>query len=195
MVDAAPLDPGPYAGTYKLVGGSPALDFANLVSYRGTPRAHDWLEPWGNLRRWTRAAGLEVAAADGTGDLVALREALASVFLDIVDGEDPRGPSMELIAEAARRARTRQRLGWDADGARAVWRLPQPSLSDLLALDAARLLTDDAQRDRIGACAECRWVYLDTTRNRSRRWCDPADCGNRARQRRHYQRGRASLRP
>jgi predicted RNA-binding Zn ribbon-like protein len=35
-------------------------------------------------------------------------------------------------------------------------------------------------------------VYLDTTRNPSRRWCDPADCGNRARQRRHYRRGRGT---
>ncbi|HSK96794.1 MAG TPA: ABATE domain-containing protein [Euzebyales bacterium] len=192
MADAVPLDPGPYAGTYKLIGGSPALDFANLVSYRDTPRAHDWLVPAGNLRRWVRAAGLDVPADADWEDLVALREALAAVFLDVVDGVDPRGPALDLIAETARLARARQRLDWDTGGRRGVWRLSRPSLSDLLALDAARLLTDDAQRDRVGACVECRWVYLDATRNRSRRWCDPADCGNRARQRRHYQRGRAT---
>jgi predicted RNA-binding Zn ribbon-like protein len=192
MADPVPLDPGTYAGTYKLVGGSPALDFANLVSYRGTLRAHDWLVPSRNLRRWIRAAGLDVSAPDGLDDVVALREALAAVLLDVADGRDPRGPAMDLIAGAAQRARAREHLDWDADVDRAVWRLRRPSLTDLLALDAAHLLTQEAQRDRIGACGECRWVYLDTTRNHSRRWCDPADCGNRARQRRHYRRGRGT---
>lgn len=69
-------------------------------------------------------------------------------------------------------------------------RLPDARLDDLLALDAADLLSDERTRDRLGACGGCGWVYLDTTRNRSRCWCDPADCGNRARQRRHYARRR-----
>jgi predicted RNA-binding Zn ribbon-like protein len=188
MADPVALDPGPYAGTYKLIGGSPALDFANLVSYRGTPRAHDWLVPPGNLRRWIRAAGLDVPAPDRLEDLLALREALASVLLDVADGRDPHAQGFDLLAGTAQRARGRQRLARDAATGQVVWRLPRPSLVELLALDAAGLLTDDARRERIGACEECRWVYLDTTRNRSRRWCDPADCGNRARQRRHYRR-------
>ncbi|HUG86040.1 MAG TPA: CGNR zinc finger domain-containing protein, partial [Euzebya sp.] len=56
------------------------------------------------------------------------------------------------------------------------------------ALDAASLLTSPDALARLAACGECRWLFLDQTRNRSRRWCDPADCGNRTRQRRHYQR-------
>jgi predicted RNA-binding Zn ribbon-like protein len=187
-VDPVPLDPGPYAGTYKLIGGAPALDFANLVSYRDTPRAHDWLEPRTNLRRWASACGLGVPVPRAVDDLVVLREALAAVLLAVADGRDPRGPDLDLIARLARDARGRQHLEWDAGARVATWRLSDPSLADLLALDATRLLTDDHARRRIGACGECRWVYLDTTRNRSRRWCDPADCGNRARQRRHYRR-------
>lgn len=188
MADPIPLDPATYSGTYKLIGGMPALDFANLVSYRGTPRAHDWLVPSDNLRRWTHAAGLEVQSPDSLHALVELREALASVLLDLADGKDPRGAALDLVAAAAQRARAREQLDWDADAGAAVWTLWRPSLSDLLALDAARLLTEESKCSRIGACGECRWVYLDTTRNRSRRWCDPADCGNRARQRRHYRR-------
>lgn len=187
MAEPVALDPAGYGGTYKVIGGSPALDFANLVSYRGTPRAHDWLEPPGNLRRWVDAAGLDVVAAHGDAGLHALREALAEVFLRIADGTDPRGAAFDTVAAAARDARGRQHLTWD--GA-AMWTLARPSLADVLALDAADLLTDAWKRSRVGACGECRWVYLDTTRNRSRRWCDPADCGNRARQRRHYQRQR-----
>jgi len=37
----------------------------------------------------------------------------------------------------------------------------------------------------------CGWLFLDETRNRSRRWCSMKDCGNRAKARRHYRRRRA----
>ncbi|GIJ63040.1 CGNR zinc finger domain-containing protein [Virgisporangium aurantiacum] len=35
---------------------------------------------------------------------------------------------------------------------------------------------------RVKACRgdDCRWVYVDQSRNTSRRWCDMANCGNRA---------------
>lgn len=38
---------------------------------------------------------------------------------------------------------------------------------------------------RIKACAapDCHYAYLDTSRNISRRWCDMAECGNRAKNR------------
>lgn len=49
---------------------------------------------------------------------------------------------------------------------------------------------------RLKVCADptCRWAFLDTSRNRSRRWCDMADCGNRAKNRvwRERQRHRAA---
>jgi len=191
MAAPVPLDTDGYGGTYKVIGGAPALDFANLVSYRGTPRAHDWLVPSDNLARWLRAVGLDVAVPDDIGGLIELREALAAVFLAAtVDSHEPDGVAFDVVASTAARARSRQRLTWDTDTHRARWCLPTPQLDDLLALDAARLLTDDVARDRLGACDDCRWLYLDTTRNHSRRWCDPADCGNRARQRRHYHRQR-----
>lgn len=190
MAEPIPLDPGAYGGTYKLIGGAVALDFTNLVSYRGTPRAHDWLIPADNLRRWTEAADIEVVVPSDLDALIRLRDAMASVFLDVVDGRDPRGTAFDAIVAATHRAREHQQLRWDPGAHRAVWALQRPALCDVLALDAADLLTDDAKRGRLGACQECRWVYLDTTRNRSRRWCDPADCGNRARQRRHYRRVR-----
>ena len=32
----------------------------------------------------------------------------------------------------------------------------------------------------------CAWLFIDTSKNRTRRWCDMAICGNRAKARRHY---------
>ena len=58
---------------------------------------------------------------------------------------------------------------------------------------AAALLTGPGL-ERVRACpgVGCGWLFLDTSRNRSRRWCDMRDCGNRAKARRHYQRSRAA---
>ena len=60
-----------------------------------------------------------------------------------------------------------------------------------VARSAAELLTSgDLGRVRGCASEECGWVFLDTTRNRSRRWCDMKECGNREKARRFYQRSR-----
>jgi predicted RNA-binding Zn ribbon-like protein len=54
---------------------------------------------------------------------------------------------------------------------------------------AADLLLSD-MLDRVKQCEgdPCGWLFLDTSRNRSRRWCSMEDCGNRAKARRFYQR-------
>ena len=58
-----------------------------------------------------------------------------------------------------------------------------------VARSAADLLTS-ADLKRVGVCAGegCGWLFFDTSKNNSRRWCAMEDCGNRAKARRHYQR-------
>jgi predicted RNA-binding Zn ribbon-like protein len=34
------------------------------------------------------------------------------------------------------------------------------------------------------AAQDCSWVFLDTSKNKKRRWCDMSDCGNREKARR-----------
>jgi len=65
-----------------------------------------------------------------------------------------------------------------------------------IARSAAELLVDDEDRRRVRECggAACRWLFLDTTKNRSRQWCSMQACGNRQKARRHYQRVRARQR-
>src|SRR4051794_39882628 len=57
-MDAVPLDPRTYQGTYKLVGGQSSLDLANTVSWPGRPREHDWLDPVQNVPAWAVAVGI-----------------------------------------------------------------------------------------------------------------------------------------
>jgi predicted RNA-binding Zn ribbon-like protein len=58
---------------------------------------------------------------------------------------------------------------------------------------AAELLTSP-HLDRVRQCADdrgCGFLFFDTSRNGSRRWCSMESCGNRAKARRHYQRTKA----
>jgi predicted RNA-binding Zn ribbon-like protein len=62
--------------------------------------------------------------------------------------------------------------------------LAEPILTPVVRA-ASDLLTSDALA-RVRQCAEgsCAWLFLDTTRNRTRRWCDMKACGNRNKVRR-----------
>lgn len=188
MADPVRLDPREYQGTYKLIGGALALDFANLVSFRGTDRHHDWLDPASNVRRWAEAVGLSAGSRGDITDLLELRETLARVFLRLVDGGPPADADVRAIGEVALGALTKRRLQFPIGASEARWVPTAPSVLTAVAEDAATLLTSSEMLNRLAACDECRWLFLDTSRNRSRRWCDPADCGNRDRQRRHYRR-------
>lgn len=60
---------------------------------------------------------------------------------------------------------------------------------------AAELLVSVEQLPLLRICGlhesgECGWLFLDETRNHTRRWCSMKDCGNRAKARRHYHRVR-----
>src|SRR5207237_8218223 len=60
-----------------------------------------------------------------------------------------------------------------------------------VAYSAADLLSTPELLGRVGECADdrgCGYLFLDMTKNRSRRWFDMKDCGNRAKARRHYER-------
>ena len=55
-----------------------------------------------------------------------------------------------------------------------------------LVLKAAhdRLLTED--QARIKECPRCGWIFLDTTKNGKRRWCNPQSCGSVEKSKRYY---------
>ena len=63
------------------------------------------------------------------------------------------------------------------------------SVIDPIVKSAADLLVSP-QLERVRLCADphCGWLFLDSSRNRSRRWCSMDSCGNRAKARRFYRR-------
>ena len=67
-------------------------------------------------------------------------------------------------------------------------------LIDDLRLPLIELAGHPVGQDGLTRCGNplCRWVFVDGSRNRSRRWCDMAACGNRAKVARHRRMARAS---
>jgi predicted RNA-binding Zn ribbon-like protein len=84
-----------------------------------------------------------------------------------------------------------------SNGASFVWQWTEKG-SDLsaplwpVALAAAELLASaDLALVRECRSATCRWLFLDGSKNHSRRWCDMKTCGNRVKARRYYRKRRA----
>ena len=178
----------------ELVGGNPALDLANtLDGPRDGPPGADSLLTYADLARWAVHAGVlddppAAGPADGARVLArahALRAAVYDTFRAVAAGEPPPAEALEVLAaehaEAARHGRlapsgTAFVLAWDADAPdRVLWPLAQSAV-DLLR---------HGPLDRVKACAECRWLFVDASRNRSRRWCSMNECGGRLKMRRY----------
>jgi predicted RNA-binding Zn ribbon-like protein len=195
------------APTFDLSGGALCLDFANTWSDRGRPET-DQLLAYSDLlafagqtglltardeERLSRRAQREPQAAEAALALGRdLRETLYRIFSALAANHNPEATNLEQLNAALPGALSRLRL--ERWGAELVWAWsapddpPEAPLWPVLR-SAADLLTSK-ERQRIRECAgtACTWLFLDHSRNRSRRWCSMETCGNRAKAHRHYHR-------
>jgi len=180
-----------------LVGGHPALDFVNtLGGARQGPWDDEWLVDYRHLAAWLAHSGLlpesavtpllDRGNADRTeaqrvhADTLVLREAVYRVFAALLHHAQPPAEDVAVLAGAYREALASARLAvsrdhtdwiWEGDELRrALW---QPAHAAIDLLRSERL-------ERLSQCRNCRWLFLDTSKNRSRRWCSMAHCGSEA---------------
>jgi len=198
------------AGNLKLVGGWLCLDFANTVDWHDSDHPREWLDSYSDLVSWSRHVGIlddsearqllqeantrPKAAKAVLRRAIALREAVHQIFSAIVSKIPPNAVYFTTLNAELNGAMTRMRIVPAAGGYSWTYATEGDALDRMLwsvARSAADLLTSD-KLNRIRKCSakECGWLFLDMSRNRSRRWCDMKDCGNRAKARRHYQRKR-----
>jgi predicted RNA-binding Zn ribbon-like protein len=167
----------------ELVGGHLLLDLINTVAWRlDDARRADRIADPEALSRWSAAAGLGSPSAP-LDDWVELREAAYRVLQPVSVGTEPgRADLAELHRLLDRATAPAELIGvgplrWQAGDALVT-----------VALAAWQLLDRDLSRLRQCQDDACGWLFLDGTKNGSRRWCSSADCGNRARAKRHYRR-------
>jgi predicted RNA-binding Zn ribbon-like protein len=183
------------ATPFQLVAGHPALDLVNTLDWRFRATGpEELLKSYNDLLMFAEQSQLltpkqarELRRLPDEKALIRckeLREALADIFY---------GPSSSAarttLERYAQAARLKQKLSWK-QSPRLEWEWPAGRLDPelplwALALSASDLLTSEAVH-RVQAChnPECRWLFLDTSKNHTRRWCDMQVCGNRMKARR-----------
>jgi len=195
----------------KFIGGRVCLDFVNTVGARvglHDTVLRDKLKDFADLAAWSRLAGLSTArearhlervaaryptrAAATLARAITLREALYRTFKSALRRSAPTESDVDVLRNELSIARQHERLVCAGAGFIWTWDRSENTL-DLplwrVSQSAADLLTS-AHLQKLRQCSgdECGWMFLDTSRNRTRRWCDMKECGNRAKVRRFRRR-------
>jgi predicted RNA-binding Zn ribbon-like protein len=204
---------GAEPGFPRLLGERLCLDFANSIEDPRSDDPEDFLNDYGCLVRWGRHVGLldvdqaeqllsearcnPIAAGRVFADAVTLRGAITRVFTALAGGSAPLQPDLASIQRAYVSAIGSARLASEGDSFAWEWNGPAPSvdLASVLwpvAASAVDLLTrgEIGRVKQCGGPEGCDWLFYDTSKNGSRRWCSMEGCGSRAKMRRYNARRR-----
>jgi predicted RNA-binding Zn ribbon-like protein len=206
---------GRAVSTVPLEGGHLALDFVNtLGGLRDEPPSPDdeLIDSYEDVVVWCVRLGviseadgetlLRAAGADEKGARLAhtrakaLRELVYAIFRPIADGAEAPEHLLDELRDAERNALASAHLapvGADAPHGAMRWTWPPPrELADPLRpiTHAAVELLTTGPLGHLKICGNCRWLFLDQSRNHSRRWCSMEECGTQMKQRRFVERRR-----
>lgn len=188
--------------TFRCPGGALCLDFCNSGEGMRGSSQEEWLTSFDDLIDWLETGGaidakhakrLRAEGAKAPGDAKALwtraiqlREALSRVLLAKAAERPADAADLAVIdAEYARTAPC-ARLAPTKDGFR--WDIKEgldAALRPVVASAVELLTSPKLARLRRCGSETCYWLFLDETKNHSRRWCEMASCGNRMKVRRH----------
>lgn len=185
------------------VGGALCLDFANTVGGHRDGEPKETLHAYSDLLDWALAGGAISKATAGRLRDVArnnearaartltaakdLREAIYEIFVALADERSPPTADIAKLNAALGEAYANLELKSQAGEIALAW---PASTTDLHAplwpvvKSAVDLLLDKKVSLRVCASDTCGWLFIDTSKNHSRRWCSMRDCGNRAKVRR-----------
>jgi predicted RNA-binding Zn ribbon-like protein len=200
-----------YARTLDLKEGWLCLDFANTAGWHASEQPTEYLQTYADLVSWAQTKGVltpkegetllhqaaqrPAEAARLLRGAIDLRETLYRIFTAVIGEESPAPADLltlntALCKEASHLQIVAKQAGfvWDWTG---VEDAPEALLAPIVH-SAVDLLTS-GDLSRVGQCADdrgCGWLFFDTSKNHSRRWCSMDDCGNRAKVKLHYNRQR-----
>jgi predicted RNA-binding Zn ribbon-like protein len=197
---------------FDLTGGLLCLDFANTVDDRTEVHPQELLNSYNDLVLWSQQAHvlteqeaqrlLEKAARRPSEasrvlqQAVAIRETIFRIFKAVAEDESPEDEDLVSLSAAVADAQNHAQIVLKANGFIGNWAGNAGDLDRMLwpvVRSAADFLTSD-ELDTVRVCASdsCDWLFLDTSKNHSRRWCNMKSCGNREKARRFYSRKKSS---
>jgi predicted RNA-binding Zn ribbon-like protein len=191
---------------FELLGGALCLDFLNTIHEYGAPDPQEELHHWNDFIAFGHQTGAitqkeakllsrnanENPSIAGKALSMAkeCREGLYRIFLAIAHSKSPSSNDMNLFNKQLARILPNLRLRKKGHDMEWTWKEEHRDLDRILwpvMHSAAELLTSK-ERGLIRECGSqtCTWMFLDRSKNRTRRWCDMKTCGNRAKWRRFY---------
>jgi predicted RNA-binding Zn ribbon-like protein len=193
---------------FHLSGGSSCLDLANTVSWRRSSQPLERLNGYGDLVEWARQSSVltptevralarearrrPLAAARMLARARVLRETIYRVFSGLAVGTRPDDEDLTHLDRELHDALRNLHLARTRSGAILAWSRGRGQLAPPLWIAtrsaAEVLISDDVRRLKTCPSSSCGWVFLDTTKNSTRRWCDMRVCGSRAKARSYYAR-------
>ena len=191
------------AGAIARIGGHLALDFANTAGWHASEERKEWLTSYQEWLAWVRTSAIlpgtvttrllqearrhPVQAARALDRAIEMREVVYRLLTAVAHSRPPHLGDLERLHRARLAALESAEPRWGRDGLALAW--PDAG-SDLesplhpLVLAASDLLTQPLDRLRQCGNNPCGWLFLDRSKNGSRRWCSSEECGNATRVRR-----------
>jgi predicted RNA-binding Zn ribbon-like protein len=187
-------------GALSLVAGKLALDFTNTESGRGGAEHLDHLQTAGDLVAWAvhakiigeKDAALARRIIKGQNKLAhqlttrgrSLREMIYQINSHVVTGKPPVEKLLHSLTATHAEMLATATLTPHGDNYEWAWHPKSELIAAILGpitLSALNLLLD-GDLSRIKQCRgnDCGWLFFDSTKNKSRQWCDMSVCGNRA---------------
>jgi predicted RNA-binding Zn ribbon-like protein len=193
--------------TLELVGGALCLDFVNTINSRLNPE-HDYLMQYPDLVGWTSKVGIlspaqanqlkkqvkqdEEAAEESLSEARRIRELLYRLFSNAAKGSEPNKKDMETFVSIYGESISSGQLIKADKHYVATWKMGErldAVLWPIIHSAGELLLSDDLEH--VKECPGCSWLFLDTSKNQSRRWCSMNTCGARDKMRRYHKRKQA----
>lgn len=193
---------------HDLLGGRLCLDFANTVSWHDSSEySKQLLTSYQKLVNWSlhanilkkeqsllllkKAESQPSKAQEVLQKAIDLRESIYQIFSLVLNNETPDSKDLSILNEALVNAYGKIRVVPGEDKFSLEFLNGEDTLDGMLppiVQSAIEILISEKELSRVKKCegAPCGWLFLDTSRNRSRRWCSMADCGNRAKAKRFY---------
>jgi predicted RNA-binding Zn ribbon-like protein len=141
-------------------------------------------------RRLRRTARVDPDASRAAFErAIEFRTALDSVLRSLIDGDRPSPTALAILRTnetdglaAARLVPRDGRFDWTWGSEAGLRRPLWPVVHDAIELMTAGPL------DRVKACDRCQYLFIDRSKNRSRRWCSMAACGTAVKMQRYVAR-------
>ena len=191
---------------FEFLGNRLCLDFTNamkdITGSQELPSHYEELVIWSkqaDILTDEEAEHLLVKAAHRPAEAamvcqraVVLQETLFRIFSRIAQDQAVEESDMDILNAMLAETMLHARLVPRGKCCEWSWMAQDDVLDRMLwpvIRSAADLLTsEELWAVKICASESCNWLFLDTSKNQSRRWCDMKSCGNRAKVRRHYER-------